>query len=49
MRAGAASALVTLPIAKAVLHTADFGFPGHTEFIAHLTKDDAVAAGAAGR
>ena len=36
---GAASALVTLPIAKAVLHTADFGFPGHTEFIAHLTKD----------
>jgi len=37
--AGAASGLVTLPIAKAVLHTADFGFPGHTEFIAHLTKD----------
>jgi 4-hydroxythreonine-4-phosphate dehydrogenase len=36
---GAASALVTLPIAKAVLHTADFGFPGHTEFIAHLTRD----------
>lgn len=36
---GAASALVTLPIAKAVLHTADFGFPGHTEFIAHLTQD----------
>jgi 4-hydroxythreonine-4-phosphate dehydrogenase len=41
VRAGAASALVTLPIAKAVLHTADFGFPGHTEFIAHLTRDDA--------
>jgi 4-hydroxythreonine-4-phosphate dehydrogenase len=39
--AGAASALVTLPIAKSVLHTADFGFPGHTEFIAHLTKDQA--------
>jgi 4-hydroxythreonine-4-phosphate dehydrogenase len=36
---GGASALVTLPIAKAVLHTSDFGFPGHTEFIAHLTKD----------
>jgi 4-hydroxythreonine-4-phosphate dehydrogenase len=36
---GAASALVTLPIAKAVLHTADFGFPGHTEFIAHLTQE----------
>lgn len=41
VRDGAASALVTLPIAKAVLHTADFGFPGHTEFVAHLTKDDA--------
>lgn len=41
VKSGAASALVTLPIAKAVLHTADFGFPGHTEFIAHLTKDDA--------
>jgi len=41
VRSGAGSALVTLPIAKAVLHTADFGFPGHTEFIAHLTKDDA--------
>ena len=39
-RSGAASGVVTLPIAKAVLHTADFGFPGHTEFIAHLTADD---------
>lgn len=39
-RAGHAAALVTLPIAKAVLHTADFGFPGHTEFIADLTKTD---------
>lgn len=38
---GAASGLVTLPIAKSVLHTADFGFPGHTEFIAHLTANDA--------
>jgi 4-hydroxythreonine-4-phosphate dehydrogenase len=41
VRTGVASALATLPIAKAVLHTADFGFPGHTEFIAHLTADDA--------
>ncbi len=41
VRSGAASALVTLPVAKSVLHTVDFGFPGHTEFIAHLTKDDA--------
>jgi 4-hydroxythreonine-4-phosphate dehydrogenase len=40
VRVGAASAMVTLPIAKAVLHTADFGFPGHTEFIADLTKAD---------
>lgn len=40
VRSGAASALVTLPIAKSVLHTADFGFPGHTEYIAHLTQDD---------
>jgi 4-hydroxythreonine-4-phosphate dehydrogenase len=39
IRAGAASGLVTLPIAKAVLHTADFGFPGHTEFLDHLTQD----------
>jgi 4-hydroxythreonine-4-phosphate dehydrogenase len=43
VREGAASGLVTLPIAKAVLHTADFGFPGHTEFIAHLTANDAWA------
>lgn len=34
---GAASALVTLPIAKSVLHDASFAFPGHTEFLAHLT------------
>lgn len=39
-RSGAAGGVVTLPIAKAVLHTTDFGFPGHTEFIGHLTKDD---------
>ncbi|MBN8606647.1 MAG: 4-hydroxythreonine-4-phosphate dehydrogenase PdxA [Caulobacterales bacterium] len=43
VRDSAASALVTLPIAKSVLHTADFGFPGHTEFIAHLTANDAWA------
>lgn len=36
---GRASALVTLPIAKSVLQSAGFSFPGHTEFIAHLTKD----------
>ncbi|HVY85112.1 MAG TPA: 4-hydroxythreonine-4-phosphate dehydrogenase PdxA [Caulobacterales bacterium] len=40
VRAGAASALVTLPIAKAPLYGAGFGFPGHTEFVAHLTDAD---------
>lgn len=39
-RGGAASGLVTLPIAKSVLQGAGFGFPGHTEFVAHLSKDD---------
>jgi len=38
-RYGAASGLVTLPIAKSVLHTADFGFPGHTEYVAYHTQD----------
>lgn len=36
---GFSSGLVTLPIAKSVLHDAAFAFPGHTEFIAHLTAD----------
>lgn len=40
IRAGEASALVTLPIAKHVLKSAGFGFPGHTEFVAHLTASD---------
>ena len=40
VRAGEASALVTLPIAKHVLKGAGFGFPGHTEFVAHLTAND---------
>ena len=40
VRAGAASALVTLPIAKATLYQAGFTFAGHTEYVAHLTKDD---------
>jgi 4-hydroxythreonine-4-phosphate dehydrogenase len=43
VRAGAASAIVTQPIAKSVLYDSGFTFPGHTEFIAHLTKDDAFA------
>jgi 4-hydroxythreonine-4-phosphate dehydrogenase len=35
--AGEAAAIVTAPINKAVLQGAGFGFPGHTEFLAHLT------------
>ncbi len=35
--AGEAAAVVTAPIHKAVLNGAGFGFPGHTEFLAHLT------------
>jgi len=35
--AGEAAALVTAPIHKAVLASAGFPFPGHTEFLAHLT------------
>ena len=33
---GAARAMVTNPISKAVLYDAGFAFPGHTEFIAEL-------------
>jgi 4-hydroxythreonine-4-phosphate dehydrogenase len=35
--AGEAAAVVTAPIHKAVLNSAGFSFPGHTEFLAHLT------------
>ncbi|MGJ7037777.1 4-hydroxythreonine-4-phosphate dehydrogenase [Shinella sp. BE166] len=34
--AGRTSAVVTNPIAKAVLYDAGFGFPGHTEFLADI-------------
>ena len=34
---GEAAALVTAPIHKSVLNAAGFGFPGHTEYLAHLT------------
>ena len=34
---GDAAAMVTAPIHKAALNAAGFGFPGHTEFLAHLT------------
>jgi 4-hydroxythreonine-4-phosphate dehydrogenase len=36
-KAGEAAALVTAPIHKSVLTAAGFGFPGHTEYLAHLT------------
>lgn len=36
-REGAAAAVVTAPIHKASLLEAGFGFPGHTEYLAHLT------------
>jgi len=36
VREGAASAIVTNPISKAVLYRAGFPFPGHTEFLAKL-------------
>lgn len=35
---GSASAIVTCPIAKHVLYGAGFGFPGHTEYLAHLAE-----------
>jgi 4-hydroxythreonine-4-phosphate dehydrogenase len=38
-RDGAASGVVTLPIAKATLYAAGFPHPGHTEFVAALTAD----------
>ncbi len=37
---GNAKALVTAPIAKALLYEAGFVFPGHTEFLGELTKSD---------
>ena len=35
--AGKAAALVTAPIHKAILSEAGFAYPGHTEFLGHLT------------
>ncbi|MDQ7079947.1 MAG: 4-hydroxythreonine-4-phosphate dehydrogenase PdxA [Paracoccaceae bacterium] len=43
VRAGQAGALCTNPISKEMLHKgADFAFPGHTEFLAHLAGVDRV-------
>jgi 4-hydroxythreonine-4-phosphate dehydrogenase len=38
VRQGAASAVVTNPIAKNVLYEAGFKFPGHTEFLGRLAR-----------
>jgi len=37
VRDGAASAVVTAPIAKKTLYDAGFRFPGHTEYLGHLS------------
>jgi 4-hydroxythreonine-4-phosphate dehydrogenase len=37
-RAGRAAAVVTNPIAKHILHAAGFSHPGHTEFLAALSR-----------
>ncbi|MGJ4928273.1 4-hydroxythreonine-4-phosphate dehydrogenase PdxA [Bradyrhizobium sp. HKCCYLS2038] len=40
VKAGRAGAVVTNPIAKAVLYRAGFSHPGHTEFLAELAADN---------
>ncbi len=42
-RAGKAAAVVTGPIAKKSLYDAGFAFPGHTEYLAHLSGDGGPA------
>ncbi|MDI7774577.1 4-hydroxythreonine-4-phosphate dehydrogenase PdxA [Asticcacaulis sp. EMRT-3] len=37
---GTARALITAPIAKSVLYGAGFAFPGHTEYLAELCRDE---------
>ncbi len=39
VQAGKAQALVTAPIAKAVLYDAGFAYPGHTEYLGHLAGE----------
>ena len=43
VQAGRAAAVVTNPIAKALLYRAGFKHPGHTEFLAELAAKDAPA------
>ncbi|AZU03363.1 4-hydroxythreonine-4-phosphate dehydrogenase [Glycocaulis alkaliphilus] len=42
VRSGEAAGLVTNPVSKAALYAEGFAFPGHTEFLAHLTNDMAM-------
>lgn len=42
VRSGEARGLVTNPISKAALYSQGFAFPGHTEYLAHLTSDMAT-------
>lgn len=42
VKSGAAAAVVTNPIQKAVLYDAGFRHPGHTEFLAHLCAEKGV-------
>ena len=44
VRSGAASAVVTNPIAKHILYEAGFAFPGHTEFLGELARQWGAAA-----
>lgn len=40
--AGRTGGVVTNPISKAVLYKQGFTYPGHTEFVAHLTREAAM-------
>ena len=42
-QAGELDAISTAPINKKALHLAGYDFPGHTEFLAHLTKTNEFA------
>ncbi len=39
---GAAGGVVTCPISKGRLYDEGFAFPGHTEYLAHLTREAAI-------
>ncbi len=42
--AGRTRALITAPIAKSILYSAGFSFPGHTEYLAELCRTDGAEA-----